>query len=296
MDISVFCLKVRGEDSLLFKHSYLGGFTGEPDVTVRFGVVPEDLDSSTYMSNFLVSTGDSLLMKINGVAKYLITGGTEIVVEPEKDADLDDVVTFIYGSALGTILHQRGIIPLHGSAIATEKGAVIFVGAQGVGKSTLVAGLSKRGWSVMADDVCAVVREREDYVLCPGFTRSKLTEDSYRKVFGETLPSQHDLPILKKYLSPAFKSEKCSPVRAIYHLIADNEGISSSLVKGAQRMQILLENTYRPSVQKLYMNASDVFAKYAELSKKIPIYQISRSTTFDDFDDFLTFVEKEALE
>jgi hypothetical protein len=47
-------------------------------------------------------------------------------------------------------------LPLHASAIETPHGAVSIAGEIGCGKSTLAAVFHRRGYRVLADDVCAV--------------------------------------------------------------------------------------------------------------------------------------------
>ena len=90
------------------------------------------------------------------VARYLVSGGCEIIIEPHPTATEKDVRLFLLGSAMGALLLQRGIWPLHGSAIAGRSGAALFVGVSGSGKSTLVGAFHQRGFQVLADDVCAI--------------------------------------------------------------------------------------------------------------------------------------------
>ena len=58
---------------------------------------------------------------------------------PGRDLYESDVRVFLLGSCIGALLHQRGILVLHAGAIHTDKGAVLFTGPWGIGKSTLLA-------------------------------------------------------------------------------------------------------------------------------------------------------------
>ena len=84
------------------------------------------------------------LLKISRVARYLVSDGNEIIVDPEPDADLSAIRLFLFGSAFGALLHQRGILPLHGSAIVTSRGAVVFAGVSGSGKSALACAFHRQ--------------------------------------------------------------------------------------------------------------------------------------------------------
>ncbi|MCP4397035.1 MAG: hypothetical protein GY801_07015 [bacterium] len=77
-------------------------------------------------------------------------------------------------SELGALLHQRELLPLHGSAIKVNDGVCVFVGLSGNGKSTVAAAFRQRGYQVLADDVC-VVSIREDG-LPPGDPRVSAVE------------------------------------------------------------------------------------------------------------------------
>jgi serine kinase of HPr protein (carbohydrate metabolism regulator) len=60
------------------------------------------------------------------------------------------------GSLFAVLCHQRGLLPLHASAIATPQGAVAFLGSSGAGKSSIAAFLSQRGHRILADDICLI--------------------------------------------------------------------------------------------------------------------------------------------
>ena len=127
-----------------------------PDLVVRLGSVPHDLEQAQEVGVKLPDKRRSLSAEIDQVARYLVSGGCEITVEPHPAADAKDVRLFLLGSAMGALLHQRGVWPLHGSAVAIQHGAVLFVGAKGSGKSTLAGAFHQRGFQVLSDDVCAV--------------------------------------------------------------------------------------------------------------------------------------------
>lgn len=82
--------------------------------------------------------------------------GKRIVVCPQPGADEKKVRLFILGTCMAVIMMQRGILPLHGSAVVIDGWAYAFVGHSGAGKSTLSAALASRGYPLLTDDVVAL--------------------------------------------------------------------------------------------------------------------------------------------
>src|SRR5437762_891705 len=103
----------------------LPGKAGLTDVYVRCGPVPEHLENAVKPGILCELGADRFLLKLDGVARYLICVGSEIVIDAVPKADPAAIRLFLLGPVFGALLHQRGILPLHGSAISTSKGAVL---------------------------------------------------------------------------------------------------------------------------------------------------------------------------
>ena len=110
---------------------------GLPDVTIRYGAVPDSLVGAKERGTWYQATPEQLLLSIDGVGRYLITGGKEIVIERAPNAKDDVVRLFLLGSAVGALLYQKGLLPLHGSAIEANGGCVAILCDSGLGKSAL---------------------------------------------------------------------------------------------------------------------------------------------------------------
>jgi hypothetical protein len=125
-------------------------------VRVRLGDVPNHLPGAVELDPDCFATPTQYLLNIRGVARYLVTAGREIVVHPEDAAPALDVRGYLLGSIFVVLCQQRGLLPLHASAIAGTSGVVAFLANSGQGKSTLAAHLARRGFRVLADDVCLI--------------------------------------------------------------------------------------------------------------------------------------------
>ena len=112
---------------------------GRPDVLIRYGVVPATLAVAKKTGVRYQAAPGQLLLTVDGVARFLVQDGKEIIVERAPESDDDSLRLFLLGSALGALLQQRGMLTLHSSAIEVDGGCVGFLGHSGVGKSTLAA-------------------------------------------------------------------------------------------------------------------------------------------------------------
>lgn len=225
-----------------------------PDVSVCRGRVPESLPGN--LPEYPVVPGvsyqaapDRFLLKIDRVARYLIRNGAEIVFDPAPDADADLVQLFLTGSAFGALLLQRGLLPLHGSAIATPNGAVLFVGSSGNGKSTLAGAFHQRGYPVLSDDVSAItITEGLPPQVLPAYPRLLLWGDAVARIGvpGAGLRPAHarddkfQVPVAQGFASEA------TPLHAIYVLTPTNgTGLKLTPLAGFAKLQSLIDNTYR---------------------------------------------------
>src|SRR5262249_42847204 len=125
-------------------------------------------------------TPGQLICHVAGVASMLVRDGNEIVIDRAPNSTDEDIRLFLLGSAFGALLHQRGVIVLHGSTIKiNEDAAILFVGHSGMGKSTLAAVLHRRGYPWIGDDVCAITFGTDGTpFVAPAYPQTKLAPDA----------------------------------------------------------------------------------------------------------------------
>ncbi len=137
---------------------------GPADVVVRRGRVrrsptlPPLIESQKV---FVGGTEEQTVMSWDDVGTCVIRGGWDIVVQRAPQASERTIRNFVLGQGLGIALLQRRALALHGSAVATPRGAVVFLGTNGSGKSTTAAAFLSEGTAVLADDLVVIdVRTR----------------------------------------------------------------------------------------------------------------------------------------
>lgn len=96
------------------------------------------------------------LLRVPGTGRFYVRDGEEVIIEPEAGAPELNIRAYLLGNIFSVLCHQRGLLPLHASAITSRHGAVAFLGDSGVGKSSLAAVLGRRGYPIVADDICLV--------------------------------------------------------------------------------------------------------------------------------------------
>jgi hypothetical protein len=129
---------------------------GDRTVSIRLGEAPAKLSEPLAVAESYEANDGEFLLRLPGVATYYVRDGVEIVIDRTAGAPELDVRSYLMGNLFAVLCHQRRLLPLHASAIATSRGAVAFLGTSGAGKSSMVAFLSKRGHRVLADDVCLI--------------------------------------------------------------------------------------------------------------------------------------------
>jgi hypothetical protein len=224
-----------------------------------------------------------LLLDIPGVARYLLRAGNEILVEEAPAAaDQGVVCGYLLGTMFGVLCHQRGITPLHASAIDVEDGCVAFIGDSGAGKSTLAAALRIRGHNTVADDVCFLkLGETGGVQAWPGVVRIRLWEDSMT-VLGLAGPDVERIwRAHNKYFIPVepppnrFEPRR---LRRVYQLHAAPTGSTPTITRlqGGATIEALMQNVYRLSIAESMGHKPAAFTLCAFASRDVPVFRFSR--------------------
>ncbi len=226
--------------------------TPAADILIRYDDVPERLEGATAAGPRSQTAPGHYLLNAGRAARYLVRDGREIIVHPAHTLTDDALRAVILSTGLSILLHQRGFLPLHCAAIETDRGAAVFAGGSGTGKSTLVAAFLQRGFKIMADDMLALklVDERE-VTAFPGFPHLSLWADSAQALGRSTEGLSRVSPDLEKYLSPELGSFCSSPSRlhAIYTLrVGDGPTPRLEQQGHGGRFNSILNNTWQRSL------------------------------------------------
>jgi hypothetical protein len=267
-----------------------------PDVVIRCGPVPPALEGVQQSGSVYQISPGRFLLEIEGVARYLVSSGCEIVVDRYPGADNRDVCLFLLGSAMGALLHQRGVWPLHGSAVADEFGAVIFLGASGSGKSTLAGALQQRGYRVLSDDICPISIDLAGSVQVWGaYPRISLWPDSIARLGSDARQLQQTHTQQEKYDFPLNTFHRgAAPVTAVYALYtADQAGIHLTPLHGFDKVRELTANTYRLHFLTGMQLEPQHFQQAQTLARQARLVRVTRPRQLFLLDELADLIERD---
>ncbi len=221
-----------------------------------------------------------MLLNIESAGRFSVKDGREIIVDPVPGVETKMLRLFLLGSALGCIIHQRGLLPLHANAFLHKGAAVMVMANSGTGKSTLAAAMKNKGCTILSDDVCAVqVESGKIPRIYPGIPQIKLWKDAAEHLGEDTSAMQRVMLHAEKYALPV-RASHCghsAPIKALYVLEIHNE--ASPHITGLmpiEKIDALRNHTYRKGmVNKLGITSANLKA-CADLAKDVRIQRISR--------------------
>lgn len=267
-------------------------------VTIMGGPVPDALDAEILKSgpNWQRSA-DAFLLRIPGIARFLVSDRSEIRYEPEDGTAPDDLTAFLTGSVLGILLHLRQSVVLHASAVLVNDRAVLFCGASGAGKSTLCAALGKRGYAMLSDDLCVLAPGADGQLWVESDGRQhKLWERSVRSLDlaerkGEGVRHQ----INKFYVQPQAVHLDAAPVRRIYQLCEQRNGEAPGIepLAVADAAILVRHNAFRPRMMWQLDQKTDYFRVAAQLFTQARIARFRRPLDFARIEEGLDMLERD---
>jgi hypothetical protein len=259
--------------------------SGEVDVDIRVGTVP----ATGGDSDGLCLDAESAVLRIKGIASYLIRAAREIVVDRHPGAADRNVRLYLLGSAMGILLHQKGLLPLHANAIEIDGRAVAFMGESGSGKSTLAALLHDAGHRVIADDICVLRFDGEQGAIrvYPGLRRIRLWKDALEHTgrepgdyefsyAGDETYEKFDVPVSEE------KSSSAELDLAAIYLLDAGDRFAISPLTGVEAVEAVFSHTYRGFVVSQLGRNQLHFDSAVRVVRGTPIFRLERSRELAD--------------
>lgn len=279
-DYAVFGIQIRSDMQL---PELVPADAGErPHAIIRLGEIGAGLSHAPGAHPL----ENGLLLVIEGVARFAIRDGAEIIVEAVPDAPEASVRMFLLGSAMGALLLQRGLLPLHANAVDIEGKAVAFMGRSGEGKSTLAAVFHDLGHRILADDVCVVrFSDSGRVVAYPGLPRLRLWKEAMvatgrdasnydRSYAGREQIEKFDVPIGRE---PADAERELG---AIY-LLASGERFRIERLVGTAALKAITENTYRGGFVGRIGQSRAHWEECLKVVRSVPVFLLTRTRVMD---------------
>lgn len=214
----------------------------------RVAAVPAELVNAAPAGAHMMARHGALLIDMPRAGRFLARNGDIVEYAPLTEADDGVVQLVLHGSARGALIHQRGELPLHAATLVPPGGdrALAICGPSGAGKSTLGAALSRRGWTLVADDTTRVTWDGTSVMAWPSRDSIKLWLDACEASGIATSDLTRAAAEMDKFYVPV--ASRDTPVRLdmIIEIVADDDApIAVSTL--ADKMGIVSRNTYRSS-------------------------------------------------
>ena len=260
--------------------NFMTNMAVDPDVEI---IIEEtdfnkvDLEGNPYQ-HFVIE--DEVMFNVPNIANFYIKDGKKIVVSPLGVIDEDVIRLYILGTCMGTILMQRKMLPLHGSAIEIDGKVYAIVGDSGAGKSTLASAFLKQGYKLVSDDVIAVSHSQENSIpyVVPAYPQQKLWQESlhmfgmeknnYRSIYGRE--DKYCIPVTESFVNVPL------PLAGVFELVKSEDTTHMNQLEKLESIHILLKNTYRNFLIPRLGLVEWHFHTTTSLLEHIEVYRLSR--------------------
>ena len=249
------------------------------DVSVVMAEVPGKIDNPVREGVRFQLTDNEFLLNVDNVASYYVADGNSIRVEKRNGSTLQEMRLFLLGVVFGALLHQRGMVPFHASALkrSHEAGFLIF-GRSGIGKSTLTAHLLKQGYNLLSDDISVVKQKNSQVYGYPSYPFIKLWKDVMDHVNFTAETGTRLRDPLEKYgyrMEENFQGEP-APLNQVFILHVHNKDqYKVEELKGIEKFNALKNQTFRFQFV-TEKNRSAHFAVVNQLAQSTSVYNVTR--------------------
>lgn len=254
--------------------------TGEEDISIFIGKVPDKIEEMVDQAVDYKISRTEFLFFVENVGKYYIKEGRLIIVEPSEGADAAAIKVYLIGTAIGAVLLQRGVLPIHGSSVIINGHAVIFTGCSGAGKSTICAGLREQGFEFFGDDISVVTINGSGLPqVQSSFPMQRLCTDTAEKMGYNKNELQLACKEDNKYVIKDYENFKTgsAELAAIFELSAkDNGEVQLTEVKGVEKLMRITNNIYYFSILKRLGIKEAFFKQCLTVAKNVGFYKLQR--------------------
>lgn len=249
------------------------------EVIIRRARLREEFSMKKQGSSLYVYEDDKVLFQVPHVGIFSVAHGTTILSCPYPGVSASQERLFLLGTCMGVILLQRGILPLHGSAVALRGKAYAIVGESGAGKSTLTSALLKQGCKLLSDDVIPVIFENGLPIAIPSYPQQKLWQTSLDAFGMDNADYLQLVDRRTKYAVPVEKhfTQEASPLAGVIELTKTHGGkVKLTAVNPLEKIHLLSMHTYRSFMIPYFSRTAWHFQYAAQLAASVRVEKLLR--------------------
>ncbi|TAL61392.1 MAG: hypothetical protein EPN84_08085 [Legionella sp.] len=220
--------------------SYTGSFENNSLVKIQYAAIDAAGLKNPNQQGFTHQRiAKEFWFQIPPIAKFLISNGDSISIDPRPGIDDDSIRAFLLSTCLEILLRQRNHLVIAGYSLKLDRQGILFAGIPNNGQAMLQGLLYKKGYTFLSSQFTAVNAQAE---LLPGVPQLE---------FWPAVASALDLgvpglstirPEIKKYLVPLKQQYQIKPIKltAIYTLkMHQQTEIKFAVLEGKKKKQCL---------------------------------------------------------
>ena len=249
------------------------------DVNIDISNTKKEVANPLYDDGFFKLNQNEFSMTVDGVGSFYASDGNYISLVIDPEASQASVELYLNGSTYGAILHQRKIMPIHGSCFVYNNMGIMLCGESGAGKSSLTASFCHNGSAFLTDDVTPIVFSEGLPFILPLSDRIKLWDDSLAQLKlekGELAQIYQDYG--KFYLPVDSEITKPYPLHLIFIIEKhDDKEVKFTKLEGIERFTALRNEIYRwEYLQGMAASEAKYLNNLINISTNVKVIQVFR--------------------
>ena len=267
-----------------------------PDVVINIEAdcAPSDFLSSEVLQEAIavrITAENSIDLYVKKIGLFKIDAGQQVQIIPDNNATHTQQSLALSGVVMAAVLYQRKNFVAHGSAIAIQDKAVLFLGDSGAGKSSLALAFHQHQCPVITDDLASIHLHDHLPFIHPALPQIRTTEETAQHLNLDWANLSPIPGLAKRYLNfeADFETEAL-PVAQIY-ILKNADEITIQDLTGQQKMMELMHHS---EVMHLFsQNQSQHFLSCASLASKVPIQTLQRPKDWAHLDTVITTIQEQ---
>lgn len=218
------------------------------------------------------------LLRFPDLADFEVSeDGHRVACRPVPGVDKATVEHLFLNQVYPLALTRRGRPAFHAAAVRVAGGAVAFLGASGMGKSTLTMAFARAGLPFLTDDGLLVEMNEGGYRVLPNHPSIRLWNDSREALAApgtEIAPALSYTDKARLHPEPSAYCDQPQPLRCAY-LLADN-GVQDTEIQplhGAGALMAWIQNSFLLDIKDTALLQRH-FDWASDISGAVPLYSL----------------------
>jgi hypothetical protein len=217
------------------------------DVTIKITEQKTKVTFPVHSDNDSEINQHEFTLDVEGIAWFYASNGNYIEIYLYEEYNKTTLELYLNGSVYGAILHQRFILPLHGSCFNYNGYGIMVCGESGMGKSSLTAAFCLQGSEFLTDDITPMIINDGLPFLLTLSDRIKLWDDALEQL---ALQKEGLLKIdtdTEKFYFPINNNKKdLFPLHTLFVLeIHDKMEVEFQEIRGGEKLTSIRNQIYR---------------------------------------------------